>query len=502
MKTLNPIWLCFVVKRAARLAPVLVISACAVGPNYVRPEVDTPPAFKEAPNPENGWVPSQPMDTIDRGAWWTVFNDETLNGLEQKVAISNQTVAEALAAYTQARALTSADRASFFPTVNLTGSGQKSGSGGGSTSGGFTDPTTGAFISSGGGGSTTTTRYNAAVGATWAPDVWGRIRRQVQSDNAASQASAADLANARLSAQTELATDYFNLRILDDQKRLYDETVAAYQKSYAVSENQYKAGIIAKADLITAQTQLLSTQASAADIGVQRAQTEHAIAVLAGMAPSELTIAARTTAYTPAIPTPPLELPSQVLERRPDIAAAERSAASASAAIGVQVAAYFPSITLSGSYGYNATNLSTLFNSGNDVWSYGANLAETLLDFGARKARVKQAKAVYAQRVAAYRQTVLTAFQGVEDQLVALRVLEAESKIRDQELTSARLAEKLALNRYRAGQVDYTTVAAAQAQALSSAQNVLNLTRSRQNASVALIEALGGGWTTADLPKH
>ena len=224
---------------------------------------------------------------------------------------------------------------------------------------------------------------------------------------------------------------------------------------------------------------------------MQRQQTEHAIAVLAGMAPSELTIAPTATAYNPPVPTPPLELPSQVLQRRPDIASAERSAASASAAIGVQVAAYFPTISLSGSYGFNATNLSTLFNSGNDVWSYGANLAETVLDFGARRARVKQAKAVYAERVAAYRQTVLTAFQGVEDQLVALRVLEGESKIRDQELVSARLAQTLALNRYRAGQVDYTTVAAAQAQALSSAQNVLNLARSRQNASVALIEALG-----------
>jgi NodT family efflux transporter outer membrane factor (OMF) lipoprotein len=493
------------VRAMLRAAPALLASACAVGPNYVRPKVDTPPAFKEAPNAENGWVPSQPMDTINRGAWWSVFNDPILSSLEDKVAISNQTVAQALAAYTQARALTAADRASLFPTVSLTGAGDRSGGGGGGRSGTGTTTTTGAggtTVVTTGGGSYTASSYSASLGATWAPDVWGRIRRQVQSDNAASQASAADLANAKLSAQTELATDYFDLRVLDEEKRLYDETVVDYQKSYAVSENQYKAGIIAKADLITAQTQLLSTQASAADVGVQRQQTEHAIAVLAGMAPSELTIAPTATPYTPAIPTPPIDLPSQLLQRRPDIASAERSAASASAAIGVQVAAYFPTITLSGSYGYNATNLSNLFASSNDVWSYGANVAETLLDFGARKARVKQAKAVYDQRVAAYRQTVLTAFQGVEDQLVALRVLEVESKIRDQELTSARLAQQLALNRYRAGQVDYTTVAAAQAQALTSAQNVLNLSRSRQDASVALIEALGGGWTTAYLPRH
>lgn len=483
---------------ASALAAALLLSACAVGPNYVRPTVSTPAAFKEAPNAQNGWVPAQPMDTLQRGAWWKVFNDATLDELESKVEVNNQNVAQAAAAYAQARALTSADRASLFPTISLTGSGTRSGSGGGG-SGTYVDSS--GNVVSGGSGSTSSTRYNAALGASWAPDVWGRIRRQVESDKASAQASAADLANATLSAQTELATDYFNLRILDEEKRLFDATVAAYQKSLAVSENQYKAGTIAKADLITAQTQLLSTQAQAADIGVQRAQAEHAIAVLAGMAPSELTIAATTTTYTPAIPIPPMTLPSEVLQRRPDIASAERSAAAANAAIGVQVAAYFPTITLSGSYGYTSSALSDLFKSGSDVWSYGANLAETVLDFGARRARVREAKAAYAQRVAAYRQTVLAAFQGVEDQLVALRVLEAEAKIRDQELVSARQAEQLALNRYRAGQVDYTTVAAAQAQALTSAQNVLTITRSRQNASVALIEALGGGWTTADLSK-
>jgi NodT family efflux transporter outer membrane factor (OMF) lipoprotein len=486
---------------ASSLVAVLLLSACAVGPNYVRPTVSTPAAFKEAPSAQNGWVPSQPMDTIDRGAWWSVFNDPVLDGLERKVAVNNQNVAQALAAYDQSRALTSADAATLFPTATLTGSGQRSGNGGGSSGGSTYVDSNGNVVSSGGKASATT-RYNAAVGASWAPDVWGRIRRQVQSDRANAQASAADLANAKLSAQTQLATDYFNLRILDEQKRLYDATVAAYQKSLTVSQNQYKAGTIAKADLITAQTQLLSTQAAAIDVGVQRAQAEHAIAVLAGMTPAELTITPTAAAYSPPVPTPPVELPSEVLQRRPDIAAAERQAAAASAAIGVQVAAYFPSITLSGSYGFSASNLSTLFNSGNDVWSYGANLAETLLDFGARRARVREAKAAYQQRVATYRQTVLAAFQAVEDQLVALRVLEQESKIRDQELASARQSEQLALNRYRAGQVDYTTVAAAQAQALSSAQNVLTIARSRQNASVALIEALGGGWTTADLPKR
>lgn len=486
-----------------RLSPALLLCACAAGSNYVRPSAPISLVFKEAPNAQNGWVPSQPMDLIDRGAWWSVFNDPVLDGLERKVAITNQTVAQSVAAYQQARALTAADRSQFFPTITGNGSGQASGSGGGSGGSGstFVD-SNGNVISGGGGRSTSQTRYTASVGGTWAPDVWGRVRRQVESDTGASQAAAADLANAKLSAQTQLATDYFDLRILDEQKRLYGETVAAYQKSLTVSQNRYNAGVIAKADLITAQTQLLSTQATAADIGVQRAQTEHAIAVLAGMAPDDLTITPTATPYTPAIPTPPIELPSLLLQRRPDIAAAERRAAAASASIGVQVAAYFPTFTLSGSTGFNSSTLGALFDSSSSIWSYGLSIADTLIDFGARRNRVRQARAVYEQRVAAYRQVVLTAFQGVEDQLVALRVLEGESKIRDQELASARQAEQLALNRYRAGQVDYTTVVQAQAQALTSAQSVLTLTRTRQNASVALIEALGGGWTTADLPRR
>lgn len=476
------------------LAGALLLSACAVGPNYVRPTVDTPAAFKEAPNTENGWVPTQPMDTLDRGAWWSVFGDPVLDQLERKVEVSNQNVAQAVAAYAQARALTAADRASFFPSLSLTGSAETSGSGGG---GGGTITSGGTVLSAKGGQST---RYAPSLGASWAPDVWGRVRRLVEGDKASAEAAAADLANAKLSAQTELATDYLNLRILDEEKRLFDATVAADQKAYDLTNNQYKAGIVAKADVITAEAQLITAKAQAADVGVQRAQTEHAIAVLAGMAPSELTLAPAPLVRT--VPTPPMVVPSTLLQRRPDIAGAERRAAAASAGIGVQVAAYYPTITLSGSYGFSSGQLSNLFNSSNDVWSYGLNFAETLLDFGARKARVQQARAAYERQVAAYRQTTLGAFQNVEDQLVALRVLEQEAVLRDQALTSARQAEQLALNRYRAGQVDYATVVQAQNTALSAAQTVLSVLRSRQNASVALIEALGGGWTTADLPKR
>lgn len=481
---------------SALLGAAALLSACAVGPRYRTPSVELTPAFKEAPSAANGWAPSQPMDLIDRGAWWSAFNDPVLDGLERKVAVNNQTVAQFVAAYDQARALTAADRAGFFPTLSLSGSTDTSG--GGRSSGG-TVTSSGTVLS---GSGSQTTRYSASLGATWAPDVWGRLRRQVEGDVASAQAAAADLANAKLSAQTQLAADYIDLRILDEEKRLYDETVAAYQKSLEVTQNQYRAGVIARADVITAQTQLISAKAQAADIGVQRAQTEHAIAVLAGMAPAELTIAPSATPVTLAVPTPPVGVPSELLQRRPDIAAAERRAAAASADIGVQVATLFPTFSLSGSYGSTASRLSDLLKSSADVWSYGLSLSETLIDFGARGARIRQARAAYARAVAAYRQTTLVAFQGVEDQLVALRVLEQEAALRQQALASARQAEQLALNRYRAGQVDYTTVVQAQATALNAAQSVLTVLRSRQNASVSLIEALGGGWTMADLPKR
>jgi len=483
------------------LALALMLSGCMVGPNYTKPPVTTPPAFKEAPSAQNGWVPSQPMDTIQRGAWWSAFADPVLDGLEQKVKVSNQNVAQAVAAYDQARALTSADRASLFPTLSATGSATRSGGGPGARSSGQSS-TLGTTV-----GSTTAANgyavnnYTAALGASWAPDVWGRLRRQVKSDNAAAQASAADLANATLSAQAELATDYVTLRVLDEEKRVFDDTVKAYQRSLDITQNKYKGGVSAKTDVITAQTQLLAAQASDLDVGVQRGQTEHAIAVLAGMAPSELTIAVEPT-LNRAVPTAPVVVPSLVLQRRPDIAAAERTAASASEAIGVQVAAYYPTINLTGSFGSDTSSISNLFNSANQAWSFGGNLAETLVDFGARQAKVREAKAAYAGKVAAYRQTVLSAFQQVEDELVALRVLEQEAEVRDETAKSAHLAVTLTLNEYKAGTVDYTSVVTAQATALSADQSMLTVLQERQIASVTLIEALGGGWTDADLPKR
>ncbi len=471
-------------------ALVLVSAGCSVGPNYVRPSAPPSPAFKEAPSAANGWVPAQPMDAIQKGVWWSMFGDPVLDGLEKRVSVNNQNVIAAEAAYRQARALTTVDRAAFFPTVTATGSAQRSHSGGGDSKG----------TSVVAGGSNDVSSYNAALGASWAPDLWGRIRRTVEADTAASQGSAADLANATLLAQAQLASSYVDLRVLDEEKSLFDDTVAAYQKSLQITQNQYNAGIVAKADVITAQTQLLSVQAQDADIGVQRAQDEHAIALLIGVAPSELTIAEAPLIRT--VPVAPIDVPSTLLQRRPDIAAAERSVKQQNALIGVQVAAYYPDITLSGSYGFNAANLGDLFKSASNIWSFGGDIRETLLDFGARRGRVSQARAAYDQSVAQYRQTVLTAFQGVEDQLAALRIYEGEAKIRDQTLASARQAEALALNQYRAGTVDYTTVITAQATALSAAQSVLTVLRARQVASVTLVEDLGGGWTTADLPKH
>ncbi len=491
----------FLAARAGLVTALIAsVSACAVGPNYVRPSTPLSAKFKEAPSVENGWRPAEPMDGLPKGDWWSAFNDPVLDALEKRVSINNQTVAAAEAAYREARALTAADRASFFPTVTASGSATRSG-GGGRSSGTVTTTSGGQTVTTPtGAGSYAVSTYGASVGASWAPDLWGKIRRQVESDVAASQASAADLANATLSAQTELATDYVDLRVLDEEKRLYDEEIAAYQRALTITKNQYAAGTAARSDVITAETQLLGVQASAQDIAVQRAQDEHAIALLVGVAPADLTIA--PAPISRVVPVAPTGVPSTLLQRRPDIAAAERTVKQENALIGVQQSAYFPDITLSGSYGFSASNLGDLFKSANSVWSYGADISETLLDFGARRARVRQAKAAYDQAVAQYRETVLTAFQGVEDQLAALRVYQAEAVTRDQALASARQAEAIALNEYKAGTAAYTTVVTAQATALSDALSVLTLLRARQGASIALIENLGGGWTTADLPKH
>jgi NodT family efflux transporter outer membrane factor (OMF) lipoprotein len=482
----------------AASACATALAACTVGPSYQRPaalpgQAQIPAAFKES----QGWTPSKPLDAIDRGAWWSVFNDPVLDGLERRVAVTNQNIAAAEAAYRAARATVDQNRANFFPTVGVTAGATHTRTGAGVASGAVVGSGGGSTITSGG---AAITRGNVGVSATWEADVWGRIRRTVEQAGAAAQASAADLQTATLSAQAQLAINYFQLRQLDEQKRLLQATVAAYQKSLKLTQNQYDAGIVARADVISALTQVQNTQAQAVDVDNQRAAREHAIALLVGVTPADLSLApAVMPREAPVVPT---GLPSTLLERRPDIASAERSMASANAAIGVAVAAYYPSLTLNGSGSSNDSAFSRLFRVDNFIWSVGPQLAETVLDFGARKARVRVTRAQYDQTVANYRQTVLAAFQNVEDQLAALRVLEQEQTIRLAAEASARQAEAIALNQYQAGQTTFTSVITAQAQSLAAQQATLQVMGSRLNASVGLIQALGGGWTTAELPPR
>lgn len=466
-------------RRLARTGAVacglaLALSGCLVGPDYHRPTAVISPTYKELA----GWKPSVPQDAIDRGAWWSVYHDSELDDLERQVAISNQNLKAYEAAYRQARALTAEARAGLFPTFGLSSDATRS-----------RDTT---------GRSDGRDVFTLEGQASWDLDVWGRIRRDVESYAASAEASAADLAAARLSAQGLLATDYFQLRESDALQVLLDRTVSEYQRSLQIVQNQYAAGTAAKSALITAQTQLQTTQAQAANVGVQRAQLEHAIAVLTGKPPAALTIPAGTLAAD--VPVPPPSLPSTLLERRPDVAAAERRMQSENALIGVAVAAYYPDISLSAAFGYSATQLGALFDVPSRVWSLGAAASETLFDAGSRGAQQQAAEAAYDESVANYRQTVLTALQGVEDQLSTLRILERQAELQAKAVASSRQAVEITLNEYRAGTIDYTSVVTAQATALGDEQTALSIQQQRLVASATLIQDLGGGWTTADLP--
>jgi NodT family efflux transporter outer membrane factor (OMF) lipoprotein len=479
-------------RASARIAGLLaasMLAGCLVGPNYKRPPVETPPAFKEA----QGWTPAQPADGLDRGDWWTIFNDPLLNSLEAKVEVSNQNLAAALAAYEQAHAVVAADQAQLFPTVDLTGSATESKQGG---RGGSTVTPTGQIVQ----GSKAVSTYQLELGASWAPDVWGKVRRQIEGAKASAQASAADLANARLSAQSTLAVDYLELRLLDAQKAVLQSTADADAKALNVVSNQYHAGTVARSDELQAETALYNAQASLVDLDTQRTASEHAIAVLTGVPPADLTIAP-DPGWAPSVPETPVALPSTLLERRPDVAAAERLAQAANAQIGVQTAGYFPNITLSGNYGFASSALSGLLNASNSMWSIGANAVETVFNAGQTTALVREAKASRDEAFATYRQTVLTAFQQVEDDLSAARVLQTEEPLRLGASQAADQGETVALNEYRAGTVDYTTVVTAQNAALNARETLLNLRVQRMTTAVSLIEALGGGWSAGQLPK-
>jgi NodT family efflux transporter outer membrane factor (OMF) lipoprotein len=471
------------------LAIGMALSACAIGPDYQRPQAAQSAAFKEAA----GWKAAAPADVQLRGAWWELYGDAELNGLIARLDAANQSLASAEAQYRQAQALARGARAAFFPSLGLDTSVSRSGQGEGESTVRLSDGTT---VSSGGSGGISKS-YSASLGVSWELDVWGRLRRQLEADKASAQASAADFAAVRLSLQSELVQDYLQLRVLDEQKRLLDSTVEAYKRSLKLTENQYRAGIVPRSDVAQALTQLRSTEAQSVDLDYQRAQLEHAIAVLVGVAPSEFSLAASTV--MPRLPGVPVSLPSELLERRPDIAAAERRVIAANATIGVAKAAYFPSLSLSATGGYRSGGLSDWISAPNRFWSIGPEFAMTLFDGGLIRSQVRQAEASYDQTVADYRQTVLDGFREVEDYLVQLSVFERETVIQQQALDAAQESLRLIQNQYRAGTVDFNDVVSVQTSALSNERTLLSLQGNRLVASVQLIAALGGGWESARL---
>jgi NodT family efflux transporter outer membrane factor (OMF) lipoprotein len=453
------------------LAGLALVAGCAVGPDYRRPAFQTTDGFKEAAD----WKPTEPGDAMSRGPWWAIFKDDDLDRLETRIRISNENVKAAATAVDQARALVAQAQAGFWPSINA-GAGLQRGS-----------------ID----GVPARQTVSATLSGDWTLDIWGQIRRTVESDRASAQASDAALAAATLSAQGQLAIDYFELRAQDELQRLLDDIVVAEQLSLKITESRYKYGVAAKADVVSAQTQLLNSQAQQINARIQRGVLEHAVAVLVGEQPASFALA--VSGMRSDVPTVPAGVPSTLLERRPDVAEAERKMAAANAQIGVAKAAYFPSLTLSGSDQYSNGTFSNLLNAANHVWAVGPQLAETIFDAGLRRAEVAQARAAYEASVADYRQTVLSGLEQVEDQIVTLRVLEQQAVVEDAAVVAAKEAETLTLNQYKAGTVPYSSVITAQTTRLSSEETALSVLSSRLQASVALIEALGGGWTQARL---
>ena len=464
---------------AVGLAFAILAGGCAVGPDYVKPTTDMPAAFKESA----GWKQAEPADALPRGKWWQVFGDAGLNSLEDQVEVSNQNLRLAEAQYRQSLALAGQARAALYPTLSANASSSRSAAST-SMSSGFGSSATAGNVS---------TVHTLSLQAGWETDLWGGVRRNIEAGEATAQASAATLASTRLSIQATLAQDWFQLRALDTQKKLLDDTVYAYGKTLDLTRNRYRAGVAAAADVAQAETQMKSTQAQALDVGVQRAQMEHAIALLVGQAPSSFSVAVQPllSARPPAVP---VGLPSRLLERRPDVAAAERQVAAANAQIGVAKAAFFPDLSLSASGGWQSATLASWITAPSRFWSLGPVLAQTLFDGGLRSARQDQATAAWEGAVATYRQTVLAALADVEDNLAALRILEQEAAVQDEALQAARKSLDLTINQYKAGVVSYINVVTAQAAALSAESSASSLRARRMSASAGLIKALGGGW--------
>ena len=454
---------------SATLTAATMLASCVVGPTYERPTAPTADKYKAS----EGWVDAEPADTLDRGPWWTRFEDAVLNDLVSRVEVSNQNVAAATAAYAQARALVREQRSSLFPLVVLDGGASRSGTGiGGDSQAGST--------------------YRVSIGAGWEPDVWGRLRRSVEAASASAQASAADLAAALLSAQGELAANYFGLRQTDAQIALLADTISGYQRSLQITQNRYDAGIIARTDVLQAQTQLANTQGDAVGLRRQRAQFENAIAVLVGQSPSVFTLASNE--WRVSVPSVPIGIPSTLLQRRPDIAVAERQVAAANEQIGIAQAAFYPSFNLTGSVGFGAARIAELVSASTALWSLGVSAAQVLFNAGATRARVDGTQAAHQVTIARYRQTVLAAFEEVENLLTATRILEQQEVLRRQASVAADQVAAQVENRYRAGQINFTEVIIAQATALNARRALVQLLAERQTTAVALIQALGGGW--------
>jgi NodT family efflux transporter outer membrane factor (OMF) lipoprotein len=496
-------WVSFRAIRQHRLTLTVVggllafYAGCSVGPDYVRPKIAAPAAYKE----NAGWKVAQPQDGLPRGKWWEIYHDPQLNALEEQVDISNQNIAQAEANFRQAQALIRVARAVYFPTVsggpswsrfkrsanlgsrntNIAGASE---TGGGNNIGTFPGATLSDYL------------LNSNI--AWELDIWGKVRRSVEASKASAQATAATLEGIRLSAQATLAQNYFLLRALDEQRRIFNETVTAYRQILALTKNRYARGVASRADVLQAETQLKTTQAQAIDLGVQRAQLEHAMAVLLGQPASTFAMPAARLATS--VPPIPLGVPSELLERRPDIAAAERTMAAANAEIGVAMAAYYPSITLSATGGFEASTTPLWFTWPSRFWSLGAAAAQTIFQGGALLAQTAAARAAYDATVATYRQTVLTAFQEVEDNLSALRILGQEAKAQDDAVASARQSLAVSTNQYKAGTIAYLDLMVVQTVAFNNERAAIIILGNRMSASAVLIKALGGGWKSADLP--
>ena len=471
--------------KIALLLFVAMLYGCMVGPDYERPPAPESSSFKEAAN----WKVAQPSDEAPRGNWWEAFGDPDLNALEEQVDISNQTIQAAAARVREASAATQAARSALFPVVSGNAVALRSSRGTGTTNTTATggNQTVGSVNNS----------YNLALDASWEIDLWGGIRRGIEASSTTAQATVADLAGAKLSAQALLAQDYLLLRVEDAQIALLQQTVANYERSLQLTRNQYAAGVAGRGDVVQAEAQLKSTQAQVYDAQIVRAQLEHAIAVLIGKPPSELTIAPKT--LVAVFPDIPVALPSALLERRPDIAAAERRTASANAQIGVAQAAFFPALTLSATGGYQSSVIGSLLSLPSRYWSLGPALAQTIFDAGLRSAQKAQAVATYDETVANYRSTVLSGFQDVEDNLAALELLAQEALVQDDAVKAARESATIANNQYKAGTANYLAVVVLQANALNNERTALVILGRRLTASVGLIKALGGGWDAAAL---